>query len=239
MDERDTHIVIEGKADPLKAQDAVRTVIETASGKKMEFSIILGNIVQADADAIVCPANSFFEYSSRGVQSAIARSAGKDIFAEANQKAVDYVTETGGVPYREKSGEPTTPLGFTIATGAGNMKRPHVIIHVNSVHVDEEKPDGCDEEAVRVCAENTLKEAEKIGNIKSVAFPAIGSGMWGIGFDESLRGTIEGVRNYLTQDPDSKIQKTSYVIDDQATRENARLVRNLLFNKVYPSLRKQ
>lgn len=235
MDERDTHIVLESDSDPRKTQEAVRTVVDTPEERKVEFSVVLGDITQVDADAIVCPANPGFEPLPGGTQSAIARAAGMEIFEEANQKAIDYVRETGGVPYRG-SGDLGTPLGHAIVTGAGRLQRPQAVIHVNNMHVDETKPDDCDAEAVRVCAENALAAADKVGNVKSIAFPAIGTGLWGMEMDESLKATIEGVRNYFTQNPESQIQRTSFVIYAEATRRNAADVQRLLFNKVYPRL---
>lgn len=237
MAERETHIVLEPQADPQRTQDAVRTVIETPAGRKVDFTVVLGDITQVDADAIVCPANPGFEFSPGGTLSAIARGAGMEIFEEANKKAFDFVTQTGGIPYKG-SGSLGTPLGYAIATGAGKLQRPKTVIHVNNMHVDENKPNGCDEEAVRVCAKNALRTADQTENIRSVAFPAIGTGLWGMELDQSMRATMEGIRGYFTQNPNSEIQKTSFVIYAAATRENAADVQELLFNKVFPALQK-
>jgi O-acetyl-ADP-ribose deacetylase (regulator of RNase III) len=235
MDERDTRIVLENGDDPRRTQEAVRTVIETPEGKKVDFSVVLGDLTQVDADAIVVPANPRFEFIPGGPLGAVARTAGVEVFEEANEKADDYIMINGGIRYRG-SDERATPLGHAIVTGTGRLERSKAIIHVNNKHTDEAKLDRCDEEAVRVCAENVLRAAEQVGNIKSVAFPAIGTGLWGMDLDESMKATIEGAKNYFTQNPESGIEKTSFVICAEATRNNAASVQSLLFNKVYPSL---
>jgi O-acetyl-ADP-ribose deacetylase (regulator of RNase III) len=235
MDERDTRIVLENRADPLQTQDAVRTVIETPEGRKVDFSVVLGDITKVDADAIVLPANPGFEFVPGGTLGAVAREAGMEVFNEAKEKADEFLMLNGGMRYRD-SDERGVPLGHTIVTGVGRLQRPKAIIHVNNMQTDVTKPEGCDEEAVRVSAENVMRAAEEAGNIRSIAFPAIGTGLWGMELDASLKATIEGIRNHYTQNPESEIQKTSVVVYAQASRPNAVQVRSLLFNKVYPSL---
>lgn len=235
MTEFKNSLVLRKDIDPRKTAEAVRTLLEKDDGKT-EFSITLGDITEANADAIVCPSNPGLEFAGfGGVQLAIARKSGMETFQEAEKKAKEYVGKTGGVASPE--GLKGVPLGFASSATPGKLKRIKQIIHVNSMRAESGKPP-CDEEVVRVSTASALSEANRVG-MKSVALPAIGTGVWGLNMAESLRGAIKGVKDHFEAQPDSRVQKTTFVVYAPSTQENARSLQDILFNRVLPSLSRQ
>lgn len=217
-----------------KSLDAVKTKIETKNGKK-DFLITLGDLTESDVDAIVCPANPGFEYAGfGGIQVAIASKSGMETFDEAEKIAKDLVKSGEGVKSSDEElvGVPT---GFAAATTAGKLERIKSIIHVNNMR--EDKKPVCDEGVVRLCATNVMKEADRIG-MESVAFPAVGTGVWGVSLEDSLKGVVKGVKDYYDTAPASKINKVSYVVYSQPTLKNAGEMQQVFFNKVLPKLTK-
>ena len=212
--------------------EATRTTIETKLGK-VEFSITLGDITKVNADAIVCPGNPGFEFAGiGGLQLAISKESGMETFQEAEEKANEYIEKTGGISY--SGGRKGLPLGFAATATPGRLKNIKSIIHVNAIR--EEKNNAlCDEKAVRVSVSGVLKEVDR-ADLKSVAFPAIGAGIWGLKIEDSLGQTIQGIRDYFNAKPDSKIEKVSFVVFSPVTQENIQSFQKMLFDKTLPDL---
>ena len=182
-----------------------------------------------------CPANPGFEYAGfGGVQVAIARRAGMATFDEAESKAKAYVA-TNPKDVSTEGSFVGVPLGFATATTSGKLERIRTIIHVNNMRVDKQPP--CDEDVVRQCVGSVLAVAEAVG-ADSVAFPAMGTGVWGMSMADSISGTIRGVRDYFKElNPDSKIKKVSLVIYSRPTIANANELKGIMTSEVYPRLR--
>lgn len=233
MDELKEDLVLKKDFNPNQTAEAARTIIETKLGK-VEFSIVLGDITKVDIDAIVCPGNPGFEFAGMGgLQLAISKESGMETFQEAEDKAKEYIEKTGGIVY--SGGLKGLPLGFAIATTPGRLKNIKSIIHVNALREEEDNV-LCDEKTVRASVLGALKEADRV-DLKSVAFPAIGGGLWGLKVEDSLEQTIQGIRDYLDAKPDSKIKKVSFVVFRPATQENAQSFQKILFDKTLPNLR--
>lgn len=202
--------------------ETIRTTLETNKGK-VYYSIAFGDLTQVDADAILCPANPGFEYAGMGgVQDAMARNSGMETFNEAESKAKDVITNGLGA---EHNGLIGVPLGYAAATTAGNLARIKSIIHVNNMRVDQDPP--CDENVVRLCITSALSEADRIG-MKSVATPALGTGLWGLGMGESLRGIMHGLVDYVDVTPNPKVNKLLTVLYAQPSLNNANTILSLL-----------
>lgn len=215
--------------------DVIRNLIKTRTGK-FEFSITLGDLTETDADAIVCPANPGFEpaYTLGGVQGGIARRAGTDIFDEAERKAKQYVSNGGLVD--RSTGYDALPLGYALSTSPGKLSRIKSIIHVNNMRSERGLP-ACDESVVRLCAASVLAEADsKAGEISSVAFPAIGTGLWGMTLAESLRGTLLGVRDYHNMTSSTHVNRILFVVYAQPSYANALDMQKILRKEVFPQL---
>ena|SRR3990167_1397555 len=224
------------QGDSAVTAEALRALVEIG-GRKVEFGITLGDLTEVDADVIVCPANPGFEYAGfGGVQVAIARRAGMATFNEAESKAKAYLA---GNP-KDVSTDGSfvgVPLGFATATASGNLERIKTIVHVNNMRVDRQPP--CDEEVVRQCTSSVLAVVDAEG-LDTVAFPAMGTGVWGMSMADSISGTIQGVRDYFKElNPESKIKKVSLVIYARPTIANANELKSIMTSEVYPRLSPQ
>lgn len=219
--------------NPKQTTEAVSTQIETARGK-VEFRVVLGDITEVDADAIVCPANPGLKYAGfDGVQVAIAEKAGMETFHEAEKRAKEAIQTGYGV--KASTGEfQGVPLGFATATTSGNLERIKSVIHVNNMR-DEPGLPPCDPEVIRLCVNSVLVEADNNG-LTSVAFPALGTGIWGVSLPDSLKGTILGMKDYFEANQNSKVKRVTYVVYAQPTLKNALETQGILAREVFPFL---
>ncbi len=124
--------------------------------------VVEGDITEARVEAIVNAANSQLVMGG-GVAGAIKRKGGREIEEEAVKKA-------------------PVPVGGAVSTGAGRLKARYVI-HAPTM----EYP------AMRIPLENAVKatraalqEALRLG-VKSIALPAMGAGVGGLGVEEVSR----------------------------------------------------
>ncbi len=106
-----------------------------------------------------------------GVAGALKRVGGKEIEAEAVRKG-------------------PIPIGEAVVTGAGKLKARY-IIHAAVMGQDLET----NAEKVRQATKNSLLRADELG-IKSIAFPALGTGVGGFPRDECARIMIGEVRQF-------------------------------------------
>lgn len=118
-----------------------------------------GDITQEDTDAIVNAANSQLSHGG-GVAGAIVRQGGVVIQEESNE----YIRKHGPVP-----------TGQVAVTGAGRLRCKTIIHAVGPVwHGGDQH----EEELLRSAVWNSLDAAEKLA-LKSIAIPAISSGIFG------------------------------------------------------------
>jgi len=134
-----------------------------------------GDICDLEVDAIVNPANLSL-WMATGVGGAIKRAGGDSIeFAAVRQAPV--------------------PLGGSIVTPAGKLAA-RAVIHAVSLDRDRRTSAPVIASAVR----SAMARAREIG-AKSVAFPALGTGVGGFPLDEAARITVETVRSELDVSP--------------------------------------
>ena len=135
-----------------------------------------GDICDLEVDAIVNPANLSL-WMSTGVSGAIKRAAGDAIeFAAVRQAPV--------------------PLGESVVTPAGELAAK-AVIHAVSLDRDRRTSGPVIEAATR----SAMARAREIG-ARSIAFPALGTGVGGFPLEESARITVETVREELEHSPD-------------------------------------
>ena len=135
-----------------------------------------GDICDLEVDAIVNPANLSL-WMSTGVSGAIKRAAGDAIeFAAVRQAPV--------------------PLGESVVTAAGELAAK-AVIHAVSLDRDRRTSGPVIEAATR----SAMARAREIG-ARSIAFPALGTGVGGFPLEESARITVETVREELEHSPD-------------------------------------
>lgn len=149
-----------------------------------------GDITDFDGDAIVNAANTELILGS-GVAGAIREKGGYLIQSECNKSA-------------------PISLGSATITHAGDLKTKYVI-HAAGMHLGER----VEEESLKNCTLNSLKTADKFG-IKTLAFPAIGTGVGGFPLDACAQVMIGVVSKYLEAQI-SQIEKVYFILfDDNA-----------------------
>lgn len=136
-----------------------------------EIMLIQGDITELDTDAIVNAANKDLILGA-GVAGAIRRKGGPQIQIEC-----DLI---GG-----------TFVGGAVLTTGGKLKARHVI-HAVGPRMGE----GDEDNKLRNATLNSLKLADEKG-LKSIAFPAISTGVFGFPLDRCAEIMIATTRAYL------------------------------------------
>ena len=139
------------------------------AGRTLE--LIEGDITEMDTDAIVNAANAQLVLGG-GVAGAIRRKGGPEIQAECDK--------IGG-----------TFVGGAVITTGGKLKAKHVI-HAVGPRMGE----GDEDAKLRNATLNSLKVAEENG-LKSVAFPAISTGIFGFPIQRCAEIMLETTAEYL------------------------------------------
>ena len=129
-----------------------------------------GDITQLEVDGVVNAANNHL-WMGGGVAGALKRAGGKEIEAEAVEKG-------------------PIPVGEAVVTGAGKLKAKYVI-HAAVMGQDLTT----NAEKIRQATKNSLLRGDELG-IKSIAFPALGTGVGGFSLDECARIMISQVRQH-------------------------------------------
>lgn len=137
--------------------------------------LVEGDITDLDVDAIVNAANQYLQLGS-GVAGAIRTRGGPSI-----QRECDEIGRC--------------PVGGAAITGGGNLKARHVI-HAVGPHGGDV---GADEKLIS-CTRASLALAHK-HELKSIAFPAISTGVFGYPIDKCARFMIGTTIDYLKDSP--------------------------------------
>lgn len=144
--------------------------MEVRIGKSV-IELLDGDITEMDTDAIVNAANAQLQLGG-GVAGAIRRKGGPAIQAECNR--------IGG-----------TFVGGAVITTGGNLNARHVI-HAVGPRMGE----GDEDEKLRNATANSLKVADENG-LKSIAFPAISTGIFGFPIQRCAEIMLKTTADYL------------------------------------------
>jgi O-acetyl-ADP-ribose deacetylase (regulator of RNase III) len=136
----------------------------------MEIKLIQGDITEQEVDAVVNAANDHL-WMGAGVAGAIKRKGGIEIEKEAMSQG-------------------PIPVGEAVMTTAGRLIAKYVI-HAAVMGQDLVTS----EEYIRGATLNSLKRAEEL-KLKSVAFPAFGTGVGGFPVDECARIMLDVIRGF-------------------------------------------
>jgi O-acetyl-ADP-ribose deacetylase len=144
-----------------------------------QISLVRGDITQQAADAIVNAANSSL-LGGGGVDGAIHKAGGPAILNECRKLRSERYPEG-------------LPVGQAVATTAGDLPARWVIHTVGPRYgIDEPAP-----ELLAKCHTSVLAVAEEL-DARSVAFPAISTGVYGYPIDEAADVAIRTVRSAET-----------------------------------------
>jgi O-acetyl-ADP-ribose deacetylase (regulator of RNase III) len=159
----------------------------------------VGDITKEDVDAIVNAANGSL-MGGGGVDGAIHRAGGPDILEECKE------LRRGKFP----DGLPT---GQAAITTAGKMAAKYVIHTVGPVYGRGGKEKA---ELLAACYDNSLRLAAQ-EKLKTIAFPAISTGVYGYPLDEAARVSSEAIEKFLSSD--GSIQQVRLVFFSRSDAE--------------------
>jgi O-acetyl-ADP-ribose deacetylase len=170
-----------------------------------KIKVIKGDITKQTVDAVVNAANSSL-LGGGGVDGAIHRAAGKDLYDEC-------------VAIRNKQGRCKT--GEAVITRGGNLPAKYVIHTVGPVWNGGDKNE---EELLRSCYLNSLDLARTNG-IGTIAFPNISTGIYGYPKIPAAQIAVKLVSEYLKNN--EGIKEVVFVCFDE---ENYQIYQKLIGN---------
>jgi len=155
------------------------------------LELIQGDITEQTTDGIVNAANAALQMGG-GVAGAIRRRGGPKIQEECNR--------IGG-----------THVGGAVITTGGNLAAKYVIHAVGPIHGDDHE-----DAKLKDATLNSLILADK-HNLRSIAFPAISTGIFGFPKDRCATIMLSTTIAYL--EGPTKLEKVVYYLYDQKTFE--------------------
>ncbi len=165
-----------------------------------EIEITKGDITLADTEAIVNPANNGLIHAG-GLAAAIVKRGGQIINQESKK--------IGNVP-----------TGGAVITSGGSLKAKHIIHAVGPRYKDGKSGE---EEKLKSAVKSALDIADK-KKLKSIAIPAISSGIFGYPVNESSKIIVDEVVDYfnskMKEKTDTTIEKVILCLFDEDTFNN-------------------
>lgn len=153
----------------------------------IKLEVYKGDIAQLELDALVNAANNRL-WMGGGVAGALKRAGGKEIEAEAIKQG-------------------PIPTGEAVVTGAGRLKARYVI-HAAVMGQDLKT----NTEKIKQATKSSLLRADEL-SIKSIAFPAFGTGVGGFPLGECARIMISEVLKHSTEK--TGLEKVVFVLYDE------------------------
>jgi O-acetyl-ADP-ribose deacetylase len=153
-----------------------------------EIVLLEGDLTTQSVDAIVNAANRSL-MGGGGVDGAIHRAGGPSILAGCEE--IRRTTFPDGLP-----------TGRAVATGGGDLPARWVIHTVGPVYAASPDPAG----ELAACHTESLRVADELG-ARTVAFPAISTGVFGYPVEEAAGVAIAAVRGTETE-----VQEVRFVL---------------------------
>ena len=157
----------------------------------MHITFVQGDITEQDVDAIVNAANHTL-LGGGGVDGAIHRRGGPEILAECQKLRQDKYPDG-------------LPTGQAVATTAGRLKARWVIHTVGPTYAKSKDKS----QLLADCFRNSLAVADELG-ARTVAFPAISTGVYRWPVEDAARIAVETVRT-----SDSQTEEVRFVLFDK------------------------
>jgi len=145
-----------------------------------------GDICKVEVEAIVNAANNRF-WMGGGVAGAIKRGGGEIIEKEAVKQG-------------------PKPVGEVVVTSAGKLPAKYVI-HAAVMGQDLKT----DKDKIATATYNTLLEANKL-KVKSIAFPAFGTGVGGFPFDKCAEVMFSEVKKFIDSTENISLERIIFVL---------------------------
>lgn len=163
-----------------------------------------GDLTEMDVDAIVNAANNDLILGA-GVAGAIARKGGESIQRECD--------DIGSIP-----------VGYAAITGGGKLKARHVI-HAASMSLGGMRTTA---KTLRTSTAHSLRLASE-RELKSIAFPAVGTGVSGFPMDECAQIMLAEALQHLKNE--TSLEAIHFVLFDARSRD--------VFQSALETLRKE
>lgn len=176
---------------------------KAGAGTASKIILMQGDLTEMDADAIVNAANNDLQHGG-GVAGAIRRKGGPIIQEESNAIG-------------------TIPLGSAAITSGGQLKARHVI-HAASMELGGRTSAG----TLRSSTAHSLRIAND-KKLKTIAFPAVGTGIAGFPVEECARIMLREVADHLKRG--SSLEKIYFVLFDGPALKT--------FEKVWGEMKKE
>lgn len=170
----------------------MKIIAEKIINGKM-LRLVQGDITERQVDAIVNAANSRLQHGG-GVAGAIVRRGGDIIQEESNR--IGFV-----------------PVGNAAVTGAGRLPCRYVI-HTAGPQMGE----GDEDKKLRKAVRSSLSLASG-KNLKSIALPAISSGIFGFPKDRCAEILVSEAINYLHKTIGTSLELIEFCVFDDLTME--------------------
>lgn len=158
--------------------------------------VTTGDITKEEVDAIVNAANSSL-LGGGGVDGAIHRAGGIKILEEC--KKIRQTLYPEGLP-----------AGMAIATSGGNLKAKYVIHTVGPIWYGGKNNE---DQTLRNAYINSIKEAERLG-VKTMAFPAISTGVYGFPKDRAAKIVSNVLKEYFNTKPKIELIKLIFFSEE-------------------------
>ncbi|MET9426588.1 MULTISPECIES: O-acetyl-ADP-ribose deacetylase [unclassified Streptomyces] len=161
----------------------------------MRITLARGDLTEQHADALVNAANSSL-LGGGGVDGAIHRKGGPQILEECRRLRASHYGRG-------------LPTGRAVATTAGRLHARWVIHTVGPVYSAEEDRS----HLLASCYRESLRVADELG-ARTVAFPAISTGVYRWPMDDAARIALDAVRNAETA-----VEEVTFVLFDERAYE--------------------
>lgn len=172
--------------------------MEWCSGSEVKIGktileLVEGDITDLRVDSIVNAANGALKLGG-GVAGAIRRRGGPQIQKECDR----IIAEKGRIP-----------TGEAVITTGGNLEASYVIHAVGPIHGE-----GDEDQKLRKATANSLKLADEHG-LKSIAFPAISTGYFGLPKRRCAEAMLSTAVSYMEKR--TNLRKVILCLYDQGT----------------------
>lgn len=142
------------------------------------FIVRYGDITQCDADVIVSSDDNYLSMGG-GVSYAISKAAGATLAMEARKH----------IP---------AALGDVVVTSGGKLRSKFVF---HAVTIDHDTNSSADEKVIASATSRCLMLARDL-KLRSVVFPALGTGVAGFPFQQCANSMVKSVVDFLTNETD-------------------------------------